>query len=47
MANADIACQLQHVPLMEYVANEAVALSDTKPAVAIGNDAGGVLATML
>ena len=47
MANADIARQLQHVPLMKHITHEAIALSDMKPAVAVSNDAGRILATML
>jgi hypothetical protein len=47
VTNTHIAGELQHVPLVENVANQAVTFSDTKPALAVGDDAGSILATML
>src|SRR4029077_10088157 len=47
VADADVALELEHVMLLEHIAHEPAALAHAELAVAIGGDAGGVLATML
>ena len=47
VSHADIAGQAQHVARMEYVANQAVALADTKAVFTPGNDARRVLPAVL
>ncbi len=47
VAEPDVAAELEHVPLQEHVADEAVALAHAEPARVVGHDARGVLAAML
>ncbi len=47
MADAHVAAQLFHVPLLEHVAHQAAALALEQLAVLGGDDAGGVLAAVL
>ena len=45
--DADVALELQHVPLLEHVADQAVVLAQEQLAVVRGHDARGILAAML
>ena len=47
MAEPDIAAQAPHMPLLEHVAHETVALAHEELALMLGDDAGRILATML
>jgi len=47
MTDTHIAAQPQHVPLVEYIANQSVAFSQMKMALFRRHDTGGVLAAML
>ena len=47
VADADVALQLQHVPLLEDIAHEADVLAQEQFAFVLGHDARGILAAML
>ena len=47
VADADVALQLQHVPLLEHVAHQAVVLAQEQRALVLGHDARRVLAAVL
>ena len=47
VADADVALQLQHVPLLEHVAHEADVLAQEQLAFVLGHDARGILAAVL
>ena len=44
---ADVTAELEHVPLLEHVADEAVALADAQASRVVRHDARGVLASVL
>ncbi len=47
VTEAYVAGELQHVPLEEHVADQAVALADAQAAAVVRHDAGGVLPAVL
>ena len=47
MTEPDVAAQAQHVPFLEHVPDEPVALAQTQPAAVVGHDARGILASVL
>jgi len=47
MADAHVALQPEHVPRMKYITHQAERLAHEKPAFVTGNDAGGILPTVL
>ena len=47
VADADVALELQHVPLLEHVAHQADVLAQEQLAFVLGHDARGVLAAVL
>lgn len=47
VTDADVALQLQHVPLLEHVAHETHVLAQVQRAFVLGHDACRILSTML
>ena len=47
VADADVAGELEHVPLLEHVAHQACALARAQPPLEGGHDAGRILAAVL